>query len=97
MTRARRGTIAARTGSRVGTTIVDRMKQVQAAAECKDRVHPASKAMTLAGADNVRRRLSSIFQRPISGSALEPRLPRDASPRPKIQGSNCQSPRAQRC
>ena len=35
--------------------------------------HPASKARTAMGADSVRRRLSSIFQRPIAGMA--PRRP----------------------
>ena len=44
---------------------------------------------TSAGADNVRRRLSSIFQRPIS------RDPRRVAA--EIHGSSCQSPRAQRC
>ena len=40
---------------------------------------------------SVRRRLSSIFQRPISGMRGGRRR------EPKIQGSSCQSPRAQRC
>ena len=46
-------------------------------------------ANKLPGAERVRRKLSSIFQRPIMGNPL----PRN----PKIQGNNCQSPRAHRC
>jgi len=42
-----------------------------------------------AGAESVRRRLSNIFQRPMAG--IRP------LPRSNIHGSNCQSPRAQRC
>ena len=54
-------------------------------------------ATTPAGADNVRRRLSSIFHRPMSGSVPLPRSSPAASPLPSIQGSSCQSPRDQRC
>ena len=51
-------------------------------------VHPASKARTAAGADSVRRRLSSIFQRPIAGIAqLRPVDLPTIGQRPKIHGS----------
>ena len=47
--------------------------------------------------DDVRRRLSTIFQRPLAGIIADRFR---ASPRrtlhPRIQGNNCQSPRAQR-
>jgi hypothetical protein len=62
-------------------------------------VKPATSAARLAGADSERRRLSSIFHRPMSGIRPCPRLcvAAPASLRPKIQGSSCQSPRTQRC
>ena len=49
-----------------------------------------------AGPESVRRRLSSIFQRPIAEDCRAP-ITRGGSRRPKIHGSSCQSPRAQRC
>ena len=60
-------------------------------------VQPASSARIAAGADSERRRLSNIFQRPIAGTKRA--LLRAPVPvaRPSIHGSNCQSPRAQRC
>ena len=51
--------------------------------------HERTSSMSAAGADSVRRRLSNIFQRPMA----EISRPCD----PSIQGSSCQSPRAQRC
>ena len=90
----RRGAISANTGSNVGKAIVASTNRVQLSAAGSGSSQPANSAMTMAGAESVRRRLSSIFQRPSSGSDLRPR--RVASPRPKIHGSNCQSPRAQR-
>jgi hypothetical protein len=58
-------------------------------------VHAATSASTEAGAETDRRRLSSIFQRPMAGtSARSARLRR--GPEPRIHGSNCQSPRVQR-
>ena len=58
---------------------------------------PISMARSAAGAESERRRLSSSFHRPINGSGVfgEPSLA--LSRKPKIQGSNCQSPRTQRC
>ena len=47
-------------------------------------------------ADSDRRRLSSIFQRPIAGTLPRGRRSALCGPRPRIQGSSCQSPRAQR-
>jgi hypothetical protein len=52
---------------------------------------------TLAGAISVRRRLSNIFQRPANGTLARPASPEPSRPRPRIHGSSCQSPRAQRC
>src|SRR5213079_2017127 len=69
---ARRGTIAASTGSRVGSAIVDTTKAVQMIAACRGSSHPASNATALAGGDDVRRRLSNIFHRPLSGSVPRP-------------------------
>ncbi len=57
---------------------------------------PASNASTQAGAVNVRRKLSSIFQRPIAGIASRFGSSLIAGPRPNIQGRSCQSPRAHR-
>ena len=53
---------------------------------------PDQEASSNAGADSERRRLSSIFQRPSSGYGR-----RAARAATNIQGSNCQSPRTQRC
>ena len=92
----RSGITAATTGIRVGSTMVTSTKKVQIAAASNDKVHPTSKARTAAGAESVRRRLSTIFQRPIAGMAPRFRSSLTTGPRPKIQGSNCQSPRAQR-
>ncbi len=58
--------------------------------------HPANKANMHAGADSVRRRLSSIFHRPIAGIGPRSRSVPAVGPRPQTHGSNCQSPRAQR-
>ncbi len=58
-------------------------------------IHPASKARMAMGADSDRRKLSIIFQRPTTGTVVG--WPFGLRARPKIHGSNCQSPRAQRC
>ena len=52
-------------------------------------VQAARSVRTAEGAESVRRRLSSIFQRPRNGTP--------AARRPTIHGRSCQSPRAQRC
>ena len=85
------------TGRMVGSATVSRTKPVQTSAAEGGRVHPANSATIAAGADRVRRRLSNIFQKPIAVRGLA--LPRVTRPftRPSIQGSSCQSPRAQRC
>jgi len=93
---ARRGTMAPMTGMKVGSMIVDRTKTVQRTAASNGNVHPASKARTAAGADSVRRRLSIIFQRPIAGMAPPAILVAVVGARPKIHGTSCQSPLAQR-
>jgi hypothetical protein len=57
---------------------------------------PATIVKNAAGDDKLRRRLSSIFHRPIAGIATGRRR-FDRGWRPlKIQGKSCQSPRAQR-
>ena len=80
----------------VGSAIVRTTNSVQRSAERSGKVQPASNARTAAGAESVRRRLSSIFQRPTAGRTLDVEPPDRNGPRPKIQGSNCQSPRAHR-
>ena len=70
---------------------------VQITGEANGSVHPAIKVKNAAGADNVRRRLSSIFQRLIDGIWVRIRRPLVPRTCPMIHGSNCQSPRAQRC
>ena len=92
-----RGSRAAITGRIVGRATVSRTKPVQTSAAGSGRVHPASSATNAAGADKVRRRLSNIFQKPIAVTALEASCVRLPFTRPSIQGSSCQSPRAQRC
>ncbi len=94
MTPRRQWRMAANTGNNTGNAIVVSTNAVQASAAFSGSNHPATSARTLAGADSVRRRLSSIFHSPISGSESLPGPA--ASPRPRIHGSNCQSPRAQR-
>ena len=96
VTPARRGTMAPATGMRGGSRIVSRTQPVHTDAAANGNTNPASKANMQAGADNVRRRLSSILQRPIAGMAPRVRSVPATGPRPKIHGSNCQSPRAQR-
>ena len=77
--------------------MVTRMNVVQITGEANGSVHPAIKVRKAAGADSVRRRLSSIFQRPIKGIEVRIRSPLASFACPMIHGSNCQSPRAQRC
>ena len=48
---------------------------VQITGEANGSVHPAIKVRKAAGADSVRRRLSSIFQRPIRGIGARIRSP----------------------
>ena len=57
---------------------------------------PASSVANVAGARRLRRRLSSIFQRPIERDRAAD-VASGARPGPRIQGSSCQSPRTQRC
>ena len=77
--------------------MVSTMNVVHTTAARNGSVHPTSNAATAAGAERVRRRLSTIFHRPITGIRLLEGLRAAASRRPKIQGRSCQSPRAQRC
>ena len=67
-------------------TMVATMNALHIAGDVPGRVHATTRVRKAAGADSVRRRLSSIFQRPITGIPLR-----------RIHGSSCQSPRAHRC
>ena len=60
-------------------------------------VHAATSVATASGADSVRRRLSTIFQRAMPGMEPRVRRPVASRARPRIHGRSCQSPRAQRC
>ena len=74
-----------------------RTKAVQVAADTEGSVQAATSMASVSGADRVRRRLSTIFQRAMPGIEPWPRCPRASRSRPMIQGRSCQSPRAQRC
>ena len=52
---------------------------------------------SVSGADSVRRRLSTIFQRAMPGHGRAGARPLASRARPRIHGRSCQSPRAQRC
>ena len=86
------GKICARTGIMGGRMMVANKKLVQITASCGAMIQPANMAKTRDGADSVRLRLSSIFQRPMAGTL--PLVP--LGPSPKTQGNSCQSPRSQR-
>jgi hypothetical protein len=60
-------------------------------------VHTASSSATVAGGTRLRRRLSKIFQREMSGSRLRSRRPERVGTSGKSQRRICQSPRTQRC
>ena len=77
--------------------MVESTNAVQITGEANGSVHPAIKVRKAAGADSVRRRLSSIFQRLIGEIEARTRPPLVSRACPMIHGSNCQSPRAQRC
>ncbi len=71
------------------STNADQMRQAAGGS-----AQPAISASTVTGADSVRRRLSSIFQRPSSVAAAGlPLLAGGWNSQPR----SCQSPRAQRC
>ena len=59
-------------------------------------VQPATSSASSVGATRLRRRLSRIFQRPMSGSGLRLRPRRDGT-NGNSQNRICQSPRIQRC
>ena len=94
---ARRGGSPPRTGTTSGIMIARRSSAVHRPAETDGSVHAATSVATASGADRVRRRLSSIFQRAIAGIAVRSRRPASSCARPRIHGRSCQSPRAQRC
>ena len=75
-----------------GSANIPSTRTVHKTAVGKGNIQPANKASNAIGATNDRRRLSTNFQRPTKGTP--PRLNRLL---PKIHGSNCQSPRTQRC
>ena len=92
-----RGDVAAKTGAKLGNAIVARTNTVQMTAASNGRSQPAKRASRQVIGEDVRRRLSTIFQRPLAGIAADRvrALPSRTS-HPRIHGNNCQSPRAQR-
>ena len=87
----------ASTGDTLGSAIVPRKNRVHTSAASNGSAQPASNARTQVRGVTDRRRLSTIFQRPLAGifAGMCRVFPRSAL-QPRIQGSNCQSPRAQR-
>src|SRR6266571_9480433 len=68
-------------GRNAGTAMVGRTKRVHVAGEVPRMAHAPVNVRKALGADRERRRLSAIFQRPISGTRAR-----------RIHGSSCQSP-----
>src|SRR5271157_1052185 len=93
----RGGLIPIMNDSNAGSAIVARMKRAHTEGEADGNRQAATSTHIAVGADEERRRLSSIFQRPIKVMPGESPLPAATVQRPKIQGSSCQSPRTQRC
>ena len=91
------GSIPGRTGSAAGTINDARTNAVHRPAGTEGIVQAATSVASVNGADIVRRRLSTIFQRAMPGMDLRLRRPMASRARPRIQGMSCQSPRAQRC
>src|SRR5437667_2853316 len=83
-----RGINPPRADKNVGSAIVARTKAVHTPGEPVVSAQPATSMRKAAGADSVRRRLSSIFQRPINGMAA-------CDLRGMIHGRSCQSPRSE--
>ena len=81
-----RGMMPPSTGKMAGPAMVARMNALHTAGEVPGTTHATRSVRKAVGADMVRRRLSSIFQRPIIGRRVR-----------RMYGSSCQSPRAQRC
>ena len=86
----RSGTMPNGRGSKRGSASISTTTRVQTVATAGGISQPAKSVVIASGANKDRRKLSIIFQRPTTGM---PPLRRCA---PKIHGSNCQSPRAQR-
>ncbi|MNZ64939.1 hypothetical protein D3C78_831190 [compost metagenome] len=87
----RDGRIAKATGSSGGIARVASTSKVPISAAGNGSSQHRQRLARANGANSERRRLSSILQRPISGTARRPVQP------PTIHGSSCQSPRVQRC
>ena len=66
-----RGSAPVTTGGSVGSAIIARTNAVQTIGDAPGTVQPATSVRKAVGADSVRRRLSSIFQRPIMGIARD--------------------------
>ncbi len=81
-------------GIRTGSAIATSTSWVQIAGELSGSAQAAARVTNAAGADSVRRRLSTIFQRAITGRRVG--IAPGARPA-MIHGRSCQSPRAQRC
>ena len=86
-----------RKGINEGIAIVASTKRVHIQGDTCGTIHPANMSSSMQGAESVRRRLSSIFQRLIAGIETLRRSSLESPPCPKIHGKSCQSPRAQRC
>ena len=82
----RRGNSPAKTGSSAGTTIDARTRPVQTGPDTPGATQATPSVATASGADAVRRRLSIIFQRPITGSGGRS-WPCASRARPTIHGS----------
>src|SRR5208283_5784117 len=88
----RGGLIPIMNDSNAGSAIVARMNRVHTEGEADGNMQAATSTNNAVGADKERRRLSSIFQRPITGMPCERPLPDAARCRQKIQRRSCQSP-----
>ena len=84
-----------RNGMSAGIAIVARTNLVHNHGETSGISQPASSVRSMQGAERVRRKLSSIFQRPTTGSAaLRPVFRSRALQSERSTASNCQSPRS---
>ena len=91
----RLGITSVSAGTREGSARAPNTNPVHTSGELWGSVQPATSVSQAAGADSVRRRLSIIFHMPMTGIRVR-RVAAAAVPL-MIQGSSCQSPRAQRC
>src|SRR5580698_5273628 len=91
-----RGLKPVRKGISEGIASVARMNRVHIQGEIPGTNQLTTSVRNMQGAERVRRKLSSIFQRLIAGIFIFLLSSLGKSPCPKIHGISCQSPRAQR-